>query len=120
LSLLLLYIVLDALRCSVVICYFLLFSVGIFDFVSGLHLSLLKVLWFFFLELFYVICFRAFSLDTSIRFSWLSFGGRIGEVVKSRFPGGFVVSCTAPKKLVEISRLCVAGSSFCLPLFIIR
>jgi len=48
LSLLLLYIVLDAMRCSVVICYFLLFSVGIFDFVSGLHLSLLKVLWFFF------------------------------------------------------------------------
>ncbi len=48
LSLLLLYIVLDAMRCSVMICYLLLFSVGIFDFVSGLHLSLLKVLWFFF------------------------------------------------------------------------
>jgi hypothetical protein len=83
------YIVLDAMRCSVMICYLLLFSVGIFDFVSGLHLSLLKVLWFFLSELFYVICFRTFSLDTSIRFSRLPFGGRIGEAVKSRFSGGF-------------------------------
>lgn len=48
LSLLPLYIVLDTMRRSVMICYLLLFSVGIFDFVFGLHLSLLKVLWFVF------------------------------------------------------------------------
>jgi hypothetical protein len=48
LSLLLLYIVFDVMRCSVMICYLLLFSVGIFDFVSGLHLSTLKFLWYFF------------------------------------------------------------------------
>jgi hypothetical protein len=89
---LLLLLQLFSMRCDAMQCYDLLFT-----------FVFCRDLWFcfwpssqppqgfmvFFSELFYVICFRTFSLDTSIRFSRLSFGERIGDAVKSRFSGGF-------------------------------